>query len=160
MKGFLLHNVTAGNANCLLLKILISVFAWNKSIQNFGSDKRQILILDKVDSFVSALLAKRLDGRYAYWQTYSQNWPKEGLLRVRKCCRYTPDNHFARILVKMTNKFGPMGEAFWPVYDMSNISVFFSDPMSEIVAAECRTDSTEFRFGAFGSILSKFQKLQ
>ena len=40
----------------------------------------------------------------SYWwaQEHSQKWPKEGVLRVWKSCRYLPDLYFVIILVKIT----------------------------------------------------------
>ena len=35
--------------------------------------------------------------------------PKEGVLRVQKCCGYAPECRFVKVLVKMTKRFGPMG---------------------------------------------------
>ena len=50
--------------------------------------------------------------RRGFW---GQKLPKEGVLKVRKRCGYTPERRFIRVLLKMTKKFGPMG-GFWPPY--------------------------------------------
>ena len=47
-------------------------------------------------------------------QGRSQKWlSKEGVLRVQKHCRYSPDRRFVRFLVKMTKTLGQW-QGFWP----------------------------------------------
>ena len=47
-----------------------------------------------------------------------QKWPKEGVLRVRKCLGYAHEHHCIRILVKITKESDPIG-AFWPPYPLA-----------------------------------------